>query len=273
MAVVPRPASAVMLLRNGRAGGEMEVFMVRRVVQSEFMPDVYVFPGGSIKADDRAAEEKPQLCAPVPARETVADPEGRTALGTGARAAAIRELFEEAGVLLAYRNGALLALAADEAGQARFAEYRRAFHERRGSLVELVEREGLQLATDQLHYFAHWLTPEGMPRRFDTHFFLALAPSEQQAAYDQLETSDGLWIRPAEALARSQDGSFPLVFATLRQLEELATFARAEEALAFAASHYVPLKQPRLVQEDGRYRIYLPGDERGWEVPPHMTQG
>lgn len=75
MAVVPRLASAVMLLRNGHAGSGMEVFMVRRVVQSEFMPDVYVFPGGSIKADDQAAEESPQLCAPVPARESVADPE------------------------------------------------------------------------------------------------------------------------------------------------------------------------------------------------------
>ncbi|MBX5457177.1 MAG: NUDIX hydrolase [Thermogemmatispora sp.] len=273
MAVVPRLASAVMLLRNGHAGTGMEVFMVRRVVQSEFMPDVYVFPGGSIKADDRAVEESAQLCAPVPVREAVADPEGRTALGTGARVAAIRELFEEAGVLLAYRNGSLLALTENEAERARFADYRRAFHERRGSLVELAQREGLQLATDRLHYFAHWLTPEGMPRRFDTHFFLALAPAEQQAVYDHLETSDGLWIRPAEALARYQEGSFPLVFATLRQLEELAAFASAEEALAFAASHYVALKQPRLVQEGDGYRIYLPGDEQGWEVPPHMTQG
>ncbi|HCJ34888.1 MAG TPA: NUDIX hydrolase, partial [Ktedonobacter sp.] len=94
MSTQPRLASAVMLLRDMASRQGIEVFMVRRVIQSDFMPDVFVFPGGSVSADDRAAEQAKQVCTPVaPAR---ADPEGRTILGSGTRAAAIRELFEEA---------------------------------------------------------------------------------------------------------------------------------------------------------------------------------
>src|SRR3989442_4707723 len=106
--VQPRLASAVMLLRDMAFGQGIEVFMVRRVIQSDFMPDVYVFPGGSISADDRAAEQAEEVCMPI--APSAADPEGRTILGSGARAAAIRELFEEAGVLLAYRDGQNLAI-------------------------------------------------------------------------------------------------------------------------------------------------------------------
>src|SRR5947209_16594648 len=103
MAVQPRLASAVMLLRDMPSGQGIQVFMVRRVIQSDFMPDVYVFPGGSVSADDRAAELAEAVCIPV--APSGADPEKRTVLGSGVRAAAIRELFEEAGVLLAYCAG------------------------------------------------------------------------------------------------------------------------------------------------------------------------
>ena len=108
--------------------------MVRRVIQSDFMPDVYVFPGGSVSADDRAAELAPDVCMPViPDASAAADPEGRTILGSGVRAAAIRELFEEAGVLLAYRNGEILAI--NEEDVPRFAAYRQGFNQRRGRVT------------------------------------------------------------------------------------------------------------------------------------------
>src|SRR5215471_9175440 len=103
MTVQPRMASAVMLLRDKPARQGIEVFMVRRVIQSDFMPNVYVFPGGSVSQDDYATEMAEGVCAPVAA--SPADPEGHTVAGKGVRAAAIRELFEEAGVLLAYRDG------------------------------------------------------------------------------------------------------------------------------------------------------------------------
>src|SRR5947209_20078499 len=117
-----RLASAVMLLRAMASGQGIEVFMVRRVIQSDFMPDVFVFPGGSVSADDRAAEQAEQVCTPVAPTST--DPEGRTILGNGTRAAAIRELFEEAGVLLAYRSEQVLAIGEEDVN--RFDGYRQA---------------------------------------------------------------------------------------------------------------------------------------------------
>ncbi|MHB8599077.1 MAG: NUDIX hydrolase [Ktedonobacteraceae bacterium] len=277
MTVQPRMASAVMLLRPapfvGRQGTEegqgIEVFMVRRVIQSDFMPDVYVFPGGSVTKDDLAAEREDGVCLAV--ATPAADPEGRTALGTGVRAAAIRELFEEAGILLAYRAGKILAISAEDVS--RFAGYRQAFNERKGSLVEMALTEKLQLATDHLSYFAHWITPEGMPKRFDTHFFITTAPTEQQAAHDQLETSEGIWIQPSEALERYNNGTFPLVFATIHQLRGLAEFKSVQEALQYTLIQHVPIRMPVLVQDESGARVFLPEDtENRWDVPDHMTK-
>jgi 8-oxo-dGTP pyrophosphatase MutT (NUDIX family) len=269
MAVQPRMASAVMLLRDSAAGQGIEVFMVRRVIQSDFMPDVYVFPGGSISADDRAAEQAEEVCTPI--AYGAADPEGRTVMGSGIRAAAIRELFEEAGVLLAYRDGQILAINEEEAEL--FDDYRQAFNERKGSLVEMARTEHLRLATDRLGYFAHWITPEGMPKRFDTHFFITTAPTEQEAAHDHLETSEGVWISPIEALARFERNEFPLVFATIYQLRELAAFHNVEEALEAAAAQHVPTRIPVLEQENGTVRVYLADDsDNKWDVPEHMRR-
>lgn len=277
MAVQARLASAVMVLRPAFIASEegeeqgrgFEVFMVRRVIQSDFMPDVYVFPGGSVTADDRAAEQTQGICAPV--ASSAADPEGRTAPGNGTRAAAIRELFEEAGILLAERDGQMLAVSSEN--ERRFQQYREAFQQRTGSLVQMATTEHLTLATGLLNYFAHWITPEGMPKRFDTHFFVATAPNEQQAAYDQLETSEGIWITPAEALARFERGEFPIVFATIYQLRELAAFTSVQDALHYTVTHRVPVRQPVLSQQEGAVRVHLPDEaDNSWVVPEHMRK-
>src|SRR5579859_5761519 len=264
MAVQPRLASTVMLLRDSESTPqELEVFMVRRVVQSEFMPDIYVFPGGSVSTDDRTAEETTGLCAPL--TPLAADPEQRTALGSGTRAAAIRELFEEANVLLAYREGKILAVTAEMVE--RVASYRQAFNERKGSLVEMARAETLTFATDRLAYFAHWITPELMPKRYDTHFFLASAPTEQEAIYDQLETSEGSWIQPSLALERFEQGSFPIAFPTFHQLRDLVTFQSVEEAVNAAASRYIPTHIPIATRKDGQLYVYLPEEpELLWRI-------
>ena len=262
MTVQPRLASTVMLLRDSVRGG-IEVFMVRRVVQSEFMPDLYVFPGGSVMPDDRLVEESSDLRVEV--APSAADPEGRTALGNGLRTAAIRELFEEGNVLLAYRDGQILAVGKDSLP--RFAGYRQALNERKNSLSAIVQAERLVLATDHLGYFAHWVTPEQMPKRFDTHFFLAAAPPEQEALYDSLETSEGMWFEPAEMIARSQRGEVPLAFPTYHQLRDLAAFGSVREALNATITRYVSAHRPMLAQEEGRAFVYLP-EEPGtrWRV-------
>src|SRR6266516_6300410 len=264
MAVQPRLASTVMLLRDVAGGqGGIEVFMVRRVVQSEFMPDVYVFPGGSVMPDDRQLEQS--MGVDVAVIRSAGDPEGRTMPGSGLRAAAIRELFEEANVLLAYSDGQILAV--DKEAVPRFATYRQTLYESESSLNAIVQAERLVLAIDHLAYFAHWITPEMMPKRFDTHFFLAAAPPEQEALYDSLETSEGMWFEPAEMIARSQRGEVPLAFPTYHQLRDLAAFGSVREALNATITRYVSAHRPMLAQEEGRAFVYLP-EEPGtrWRV-------
>lgn len=248
--VQPRPSSAVVLLRDRAAGEGVEVFMVRRHVRSEFVPDAYVFPGGAVKPDDATAEQAPGLCAPAPA--------GPTALGSGFRVAAIRECFEEAGVLLARREGRPLAVAAP-ADVERFAAYRDGLYGRTLTLDELAVREGLQLATDELLHWAHWITPETFPRRYDTHFFLARMLPEQEAAHDRLETTAGVWLRPEEALERFEQGDFPIVFATIRQLGDLRGFRRVDEALARFTGVTPRTIAPKVVAMDGADTIIIPG--------------
>jgi hypothetical protein len=137
----------------------------------------------------------------------------------------------------------------------------------------MARAENLRLATDYLGYFAHWITPVGMPKRFDTHFFVTTAPAEQRAAHDRLETSEGVWIAPAEALARSERGEFPLVFATFHQLHALAAFSSVKEALESTTSRHVEPRIPILVRGNGGVRVHLPGDEaNAWAVPAHMTK-
>jgi 8-oxo-dGTP pyrophosphatase MutT (NUDIX family) len=264
MAVQPRLSAGIMLLRDVESGDEgIEVFMVRRVAQSEFMPDVYVFPGGSVAPSDLLMEQTEGLCrlvAPSPA-----DVEGQTALGHGIRVAAIRELFEEANVLLAYHDDRVLAL--NQRNAERFAGYRQALYEQRISLLEMARAEQLVLATDLLVYFAHWITPEAAPKRYDTHFFLARAPAEQEAIYDRLETSAGVWIQPTVALERFKQGSFPVAFPTFHQLRELAAFASTHAALDTAARRPVHMRMPIIVREPGKTYVYLPEDpEHSWQL-------
>lgn len=256
--VTPRLAATTTLLRQG-VDGRAEVFMVRRHIQSDFAPDVFVFPGGSVNADDREAERTPGLFAPVasPATERPDTQGNPTALGSGLRVAALRELFEEAGVLLARRDGRALAVAGDDI--ARFAAHRAALNQRQTTLAAIAAQEGLTLATDDLVHWAHWITPTSLPKRFDTHFFLAPMPAAQEAAHDALETTEGVWVAPEDALAGYARGDFPLVFATVHQLRALSGLASAENARArFAAPP--PTIMPRVIRRNGAPLILLPSE-------------
>ncbi len=245
--VTPRLASAVVLAREATSGG-IEVFMVRRHLRSEFVPDAFVFPGGTVKPNDADVERTPSLCAPAG--------DGPTALGTGFRIAALRECFEEAGVLLSRRGSAPLAIS--PADVARFSAYREALTRDTLTLAELAAREQLAFSTDELLHWAHWITPTTFPKRFDTHFFLARMPAAQEATYDHMETTDGVWVTPEEALARFERGEFPLVFATIHQLQalqELSSIAAAWERFGAAPPRTI---MPRVVQRDGQEIILLP---------------
>lgn len=249
--VTPRPAAVVVLLRD-EADGNMAVFMVRRHAGSAFMPDVFVFPGGSVGPDDVAIEHASDLCTPAGV--------GVTGLGHGYRAAAIRECFEEAGVLLARRDGAPLAVGADADDVERFLAYRHALQARSLTLADLARREGLTLATDDLLHWAHWITPEESPKRFDTHFFLALMPPRQEAAHDQLETTAGVWVTPQDALRQDANGAMPISNPTLHQVRDLVGLNSAAEAWRRFVGRVPRTNLPRLAYRDGQVIMLMPDD-------------
>ena len=250
--VAPRLSAAIMLMRSNTMDGSLEVYMVRRHAQSSFAPDVFVFPGGSVVDSDREAEVTAGVCVPINAPNTA------TALGAGVRVAGIRELFEEAGVLLALRDEAISG--DNRSYVARLATYRQQLQRDEVTIAEIAAAEDIVLATDGLLPCAHWITPEAFPKRFATHFFLALHPHGQEASYDALETTGGLWIRPTAALAGADAGNFPLVFATVHQLRDLALFTTPGAALDAWRGRTPPTIMPRALQRDGREVILMPDE-------------
>lgn len=253
-----RDAATVMLVRDGRHG--VEVFMLRRNLNSDFVGGAYVFPGGAVDPSDGEAEVE---------RFSVGLDDRRASQlldidqgGLAFWVAAIRESFEEAGLLLALdRDDSLLRLD-DPAVIERFARHRVDVDTSTRLLRDIVREEGLRLATGRMHYWSRWITPLGSPRRYDTRFFVAHAPDAQVPTHDDRETIANLWIRPSEALERHEAGEFELIFPTVRSLDALTQFDSAEAVIAHAQgiAEFPPLL-PTFVEEDGGLRLILPGDE------------
>lgn len=265
MEVPVRDAATVMLVRDGEHG--LEVFMLRRNLNSDFVGGAYVFPGGAVDDADRHADLE-SVCH----GRRDADASEQLGVDRGGLAywvAAIRESFEEAGVLLAYDAGGGIISFRDKAVADRFDRHRRTVDRGERRLVDVCREEGLRLAVDEMWYFSHWITPEGAPRRYDTRFFVAAAPPEQVPLHDDRETIAHLWIRPEEALERYARGQFELIFPTLKSLEAISRFERAEDLLAAAArAGEIPAIQPRISVVGEGVRILLPGDDGYDEARP-----
>jgi 8-oxo-dGTP pyrophosphatase MutT (NUDIX family) len=214
----PRPASTVMLLRDGPAG--LETLMVTRNVASDFASGALVFPGGRVDAADAEAAML-GCCRLTP---------GMSGDDLPLRIAGIRETWEEAHILLARKRGADTILSARELDA-----LERELRDRLGRVplfADIAAAGNIELATDLMVPFAHWITPQGMPKRYDTHFFLAAAPIDQVVAHDGHEAVDNIWIGPSEALAGAETGRFTIVFPTrlnLMKLGRSATLAAAIE--------------------------------------------
>ena len=201
--VVPRPAATIAIVRDEPEG--FEVLMMQRALSAGFMPGAYVFPGGGIDREDSDAALY-ALCSgsdDATASRVLGLEHGGLAYWIGA----IRECFEEAGLLLCYDAAGELVRFEDPATEARFVEYRAALNARRLSFLELCRAEDLRLAVDRLTYFSHWITPAGAPKRYDTRFFAAVAPREQQPLHDAQELIDTVWVRPVDALERDRAGT------------------------------------------------------------------
>jgi glyoxylase-like metal-dependent hydrolase (beta-lactamase superfamily II)/8-oxo-dGTP pyrophosphatase MutT (NUDIX family) len=220
MAAVPRPAATLILLREG-----LEVLMLQRAQTAAFLGGAYVFPGGSLEAQDSD---------PRVARRVLGlsgdEANARLQISSGGLpyyVAAIRECFEEAGILLAREANGDAVSAERASSLMRF---------RKRPFLELLEAEDLYIPADELAYYGHWITAPGRSRRFDTRFFVALAPVGQQGSHDAGETVHDVWITPREALERAERGEIELVFATQHSLRDLGRFVDPRAAFEHARS-------------------------------------
>ncbi|MGO9342866.1 MAG: NUDIX hydrolase [Acidimicrobiales bacterium] len=258
--VPARDAATVMLVRDEADG--LEVCMLRRHLDSDFVGGAYVFPGGKVDDADRS-ELARTVCAgrtDLQASELLGIDEG----GLAFFVAALRECFEEAGILLAYPAGATggdLYRPSDDAAESRLARFRAEVNAKRVGFLEACERARVLLAVDRVLYFSHWITPEPAPKRFDTRFFVACVPPGQTAIHDDYETVETVWIRPREALDRNDAGEFDLIFPTVKNLEAISRFSTSDALLAAAAAvEHVPAVLPRVISDGHGARIVLPGD-------------
>jgi 8-oxo-dGTP pyrophosphatase MutT (NUDIX family) len=264
--VTPRPAATVMVLRPLAEG--FEVFMVRRHQASKFAADVYVFPGGTVRPDDRPDEAQARAVGLDPAAlsATLAAHDDPFAAecdgGLSLWVAALRELFEEAGLLLAEDESGRFLDLSDPGRAAHFQALRSELQYGRLSLAGLARAERLRLLADRLVYFSRRITPTTSPRRFDTRFLVAELPVGQTAAHCQIETSDGLWVSPHEALARHAKDDFPMMFVTREHLRRLAEFRQTKALLEFAGGRLTSLVRPTVDADREPYPA--PEQRRSW---------
>ncbi|MCB9743071.1 MAG: NUDIX domain-containing protein [Alphaproteobacteria bacterium] len=252
MAVAPRPASTVVLLRDSPSGPEC--FMVQRSARSVFMPNAHVFPGGRVDPDDQR----------LSAQGGEAD---IARMGTPDAAAymvaAVRECFEETGVLLAQGEP----LPGD----------REAVHANEALFSQRVQERGWVLDLDRLRYWAWWITPEAEARRYDTRFFIAKVEGGDEARHDEHETVQSAWWTVAGTLARFEAGEVQLAPPTYITLLQLAPYATVDAALDAAGSRQVVPIMPRgQMEPDGALTVLLPGDpafpsEHPVEGPTRIT--
>ncbi len=248
--IEPKPAATILLARDGAEG--LEIFMVKRHREIEFASGAMVFPGGKVEDGDRDGALR-EAC------------EGAEDLDGGElalRLAALRETFEECGVLLARRRGNDALVNGDEL--TKLEPWAGRMHRGEATLGDFVAAENLVLALDQLAYFAHWITPPLVPKRFDTHFFLVAAPPGQVAVHDGSESVDSVWARPSETTAEADAGRCRLVFATRLNLEKVDRSATVAEAMAAAREAPVVTVRPQLEKfEDGIRTMSIP-EEAGY---------
>lgn len=252
----PRDAATVVLLRDRPRGGGLEMYLLRRAMSMAFAGGMYAFPGGGV--DQRDADRAVTWAGPPP--ESWARSFGvGVPLGRALVCAAVRETFEESGVLLAGPGEG--SIVADTRGDG-WESDRRALIERSLPFAEMLERRGLLLRSDLLRPWAHWITPEFEPRRYDTRFFVAALPADQRAR--DVEGDDGgeadraVWMRPSDAVAGYERGELAMMPPTAATVTELAEFDTVAAVLAHSRQPEPWL--PTATVAGGCAYLLLPGD-------------
>lgn len=252
-----------------RDAPELEVFMLRRSLSSVFVGGAYVFPGGAVDPADR----DPALLAAVAGIDGA---DAATQLGVadalGIWVAAIRESFEEAGVLLARRAETDERLVLDPGATFELDADRRALISGDRSLLEIITPRGLVLDGGALAPFARWITPPGAPRRFDTWFFVASAPAGHVYEHDDGETIASVWVRPADALEQARIKEIELIYPTFRCLQALAHYDTASALLDAVQSVWDEDAAPMRVENpDQGWMLRLPGRDDVADAAVHST--
>jgi 8-oxo-dGTP pyrophosphatase MutT (NUDIX family) len=256
-----RDAATIILARD--TDGGFEALLLERHRASPMAPGAFAFPGGRLETED-GAEEWEGLCRGLTAASAAAclrdvRPPARP---LGFWVAALREAFEEAGILLAdERTGGPFRPAV--LGDAELAAYRVRCRADGRAFRAMLRDHGLVLATDRMAYWAHWITPEERPVRYDTRFFVAAAPPGVAAEPDGIEVVGARWLTPADALARQAAGELALPGVTQRILASIAAYPTVAAILAAAPSRDIRAIRARILVVDGKERILMPGDP-GW---------
>lgn len=246
----PRLSATLLLARDGDEG--LELFMVVRHHQIDFASGALVFPGGSLDETD----SDPRIASLCDNCEGLGPDDLRL------RVAAAREAFEECGVLMARPIGATALV--DGVTATRLGEmYREDLEAGRIGMADIAERENLRLALDCFVPFAHWITPHHMPKRFDTHFFIAAAPQDHILQHDGKEAVDSIWINPGRAIADADAGHRTVIFPTRLNLLKAAQASSVAEALDHARSSAVVSVLPERVKRDGKVYLKIP-EEAGY---------
>lgn len=278
MIATPKKAATVILLRECDPEG-FEVFLLKRHEKSSFMGGNFVYPGGRVDLEDGSLE----LCSYSKGItfENAHRIFGRTLSPEESFAhwiAGIRELFEEAGVLLAYDHDGNPFGYKNEENRRRFIDYRDQLQKGKMTLCQVAQKEGGLLALDQLHYYAHWITPEARQERFDTRFFLARHSLEQEACYDRKETVEGIWLSPQRALEENLNRKKALSPPTLKTLEDLSQFKTIDDVFTSLKKDEIRPILPILTKISGEPTILFPWDpeyevfQRG-EIPSSINHG
>jgi len=242
--VLARPSSTVVLVREASAAPE--ILMVRRHAQLSF-GESYAFPGGVLEGSDHRVHDRCSGISAVDA-DRLLDVDGN---GLDYLSAAIRELFEETGVMLAPTG-----LSDDEKHVAR-----KQLNDGLLPWDELLKSKDIRLACDSLHYFGYWMTPVCQPKRYSTRFFVAELPDGQRAVHDGAELTDSFWMTAGEVLETHRDQRMSLPFPTTKTLESIAAHDSVAKILEWAKTCVavgVSCKLPKVIEENGKKRIVLP---------------